>query len=399
MLYKQGKVECKPVDVDYNEERLEVLKNHFNALIEDNQIYNAVYCISRRGKVFAHGAIGYETYKKDPKQAVSPTDIQYIASMTKPFTGVAVMKLFEDGLILLDTPVGEILPQFDSPPFNTITVSHLLTHSSGMHPDGWCFPNRHNYGSYWRFVETAYEAYKNDKSKKKEPFDWIAAALAFGVREKPGKEWMYCSFGFVILGEIIRKISGVHPHEYIINNICKPLGMKDTTFKLTPAMAKRYIIQNKDSEKYAADTISGKQKIKDPPWDDIPETGGGMKSTVWDAVRFGNMVLGNGTFNGTRIMGRKAVEKMTDFAVKLPDYCWGAPGTLRGHGLGFDHRNSGWFSFSENTVMHEGYGACALYVDPTEELVASWFAPSVNTDIWCQKAMYGTVNVIWSGLK
>lgn len=386
-----------PRDVGYNEKRLDVLNNHFQKLVDDNEIYCATYCVSRKGKIFASGGVGYKTYKKDPKLLVSPENIHYIASMTKTFTGIAIMKLFEDGITRLDVAVGDILPQFNSPPFNGITLYHLLTHTSGMHPDGGCFPNPYDDGGYWQFIGSAYAAYKSEK-KQAEEFDWIAAALSHGVRDVPDKQWMYCSFGFAILGAVIEKLTGMKAEQYIEENICKPLGMNDTMFKLTPEKAGKYIIHHERAEKHMSMLEKGEMEEDEMPWRNIPSTGGGLNSNVYDIIRYGNMVLYNGTFDGVRILGRKAVEKMTALAVQMPDYCWGAGGSPRGYGIGFDHRNGGQFSFSGNTVMHEGAGACALYIDPTEELVATWIAPFVNREEWSTKAMYNTVNIIWSGL-
>ena len=399
MLYTKGITECNPSDVDYDEDRLNTLNDHFQSLVEDKEIYGATYCLSRRGKVFAHGAVGYKTYKREESLPVSPTDVQYIASMTKLYAGVAITKLVEDGKLSLATMIGEVLPQFKNPPFDKINVFHLLTHTSGMHPDGGCFPNDHNQGGYWQFIGTAYEAWKNDKSKKKGKFDWISASLAYGVRTEPDKEWLYCSFGFSILGAVIEKLTGVNSHDYIMDNIVKPLGLKDTGFDVTPDMAKRYMIQNKWSEKLVEGILNGKPEKHGKPWESIPSLGGGMSSTVWDNVRFGNMILHDGTFDGVRILGRKAVEKITDFAIRKPTYCWGAGGVLRDYAIGFDHRTGIEFSYSDSTVMHEGAGACALYIDPEEELVASWINPFVNQEVWCTKAMYNTINVIWSGLR
>lgn len=395
MIFTKGKTECTPSEAGYDKNRLDVLNKHLWGLVEDGTLQCAAYCISRRGKVFAHGAVGYKTYKKDPKLPVSPTDIQYIASATKPFAGVAIMKLVEDGVTRLDVPVGEILPQFNQPPFNGINLFHLMTHTSGLHADGNCFPNS---ACYWDAMDKGYQAWKNDKSKKKEPFDWIKAALSVGVRMEPDREWAYCSFGITVLGEVIHKLTGIHSHKYIEDYICKPLGMKDTAFDLTPAMAKRYIIQRDYTEKYVSDILNGKSVSEGEPWAGIPEVSGGLKSTVWDMVRFMNMALYKGTFNGTRILGRKAAEKMTAIAIEKPDYCWGAGGSMRGHALGFDHRyNPPAFTFSEGTFMHEGAGHCSMYADPEEELAAAWIIP-YSQDGWFPKAVWSTGNIIWSGL-
>jgi hypothetical protein len=90
---------------------------------------------------------------------------------------------------------------------------------------------------------------------------------------------------------------------------------------------------------------------------------------------------------------------MTKIQISKPDFCWGGNGSIRNYGIGFDHRNGPQFIFSDNTYMHEGAGACALYIDPDEELVAAWISPFVDRDKWCNNAMYNTVNVIWSGLR
>ena len=402
MQYTKGEVECTPDSVGYDKSRIDVLNGHFQKLVDENEIYCATYCVSRDGKVFAHGGIGYKTYKKDPSLLVSPTDIHYIASVTKVFTGVAIMKLVEDGITRLDVTVGEILPQFDSPPFNGITLFHLLTHTSGMHADGGCFPNKHNQGGYWRFIKLAYEAQKKGKSNKKsgkpEKFDWIAAALKHGVCMETDKQWMYCSFGFAILGEIIEKLTGVHAHNYIEDNICKPLGLVNTVFTTPQENAKRWIIQNKQVERDINKILAGKPEKREQPWSGIPSTGGGLESTVWEMVRFGNAMLYNGTFDGVRILGKKAVEKMTDLAISKPNFCWGSGGGLRNYGIGFDRRNGAEFVVSKTTYMHEGSGASALYIDPEEKLVAAWISPFVDQENWCTKAMYNTLNIIWSGI-
>ena len=395
MLYSQGKTECTPAQANYDESRLDTLHNHFQGLIDDGTLHCAMYCLSRRGKVFAHGGIGYRTYRKDP---VSPTDIQWIASVTKVFTAVAIMKLVEDGITRLDVPVAEILPQFDTPPFNGVTLYQLLTHTSGMHTDPGCFENKYQ-TNYWQMIDNAYRLHDPEKDGD---FDWIAAALAAngsGLRVKPGTEWAYCSFGYVILGAVIGKLAGIHAYQYIEDFICRPLGLNDTRFKLTKEMAKRSIMSDAAAEKNLNAIIAGTFQsdwVSDKL--DIPATSGALHGTAWDMVRFGNMMLHGGTFGDARILGRKAVEKMTAVALELPDYCWNPSGGLRKYGIGFDHRNGPQFIFSDSTYMHEGAGACNLYIDPQEEMVAAWIVPYAKEG-WFPQAMFNACNIIWSGIK
>ena len=410
MQYTHGKTDCKPGEVGYNEQRLDVLNGHFQRVIDDGEIQCAAYCLSRSGKIFAHGAIGKKSFRKDDNTPVQPDSVRYIASMTKTFTAVAIMKLVEDGVTRLDVPVGEILPQFNTPPFNGVTLFQLLTHTSGMHADHGCFENKYQ-TNYWDIIDAAYRLHKTAASaepqrgegspQKDGEFDWIAAALGTignGFRVKPDTEWAYCSFGFVILGAVIEKLTGIHAHKYIEENICKPLGMKDTTFTCTPEMAKRYIVTDERQEKEINGIING---TYEPQWIgeklNIPSTGGGLDSTVYDMIRFANMTLGGGTFDGVRILGRKAMEKMTTIAVRYPNYCWGANERERFYGVGFDMRNGPAFTFSQNTYCHEGSGACAMYIDPKEELAAVWIVPFAKEG-WWSRALFNVVNVIWSGL-
>ena len=396
MTFTQGKIDCKPHEIGYDEKRLDVLNTHFQRLIDDGEIQCTTYCLSRKGKVFAHGAVGKNSYRKDDNTPVQPDAVRYIASITKTFTTVAIMKLVEDGLMRLDIPVAEVLPQFNTPPYNGITPFQLLTHTSGLHTDGGCFDNKYQ-TNYWKMIADAYKLCEEDKKKD---FDWLEAALGTignGLRVKPDTEWAYCSFGFIILGAMIEKITGISSHKYIEENICKPLGLKDTAFDLTLETAKRSII-DQETEKYINDIINGTYK---PEWVgeilNIPSTGGGLISTAYDVNRFGKMMLFNGTLDGTRIVGRIAVEKMTTLAVSYPNYCWGAKEKERYYGVGFDMRNGPAFTMSRSTYMHEGSGACSLYIDPKEELVASWIVPFAKEG-WFSRAQFNVQNVIWSGL-
>jgi CubicO group peptidase (beta-lactamase class C family) len=397
MLYTQGKTEVSPAKIGYNESRIQTLNNHLQKLIKEGEIQCATYCLSCKGKVFAHGAIGKKSFRRDDNTPAQPDSVRYIASVTKTFTAVAIMKLVEDGVTRLDVPVGEILPQFNTPPYNGVTLFQLLTHTSGMHTDGGCFDNKYQ-TNYWELIEKAHRLH--DPAKDGE-FDWIAAALGTignGFRVKPDTEWAYCSFGFVILGAVIEKLTGISAHKYIEDNICKPLGMKDTAFELTPDRAKRFIVTDEESEKFIYSIVNGSYE---PQWIGeklkIPSTGGGLDGTAYDLVRFGNMMLSGGTLDGVRILGRKAVEKMTTIVSTLPNYCWGAKEKERYYGVGFDMRNGPAFTFSQGTYMHEGSGACSMYIDPKEEFVAAWIVPFAKEG-WFSRALFNVQNIIWSGI-
>ncbi|MCL2224061.1 MAG: beta-lactamase family protein [Defluviitaleaceae bacterium] len=398
MLFTQGEIEVKPSGVGYDESRIEVLKNHFQSLINAGEIQCAMYCIARHGKVFAHGAVGKKSFRAEDTTPAAPTDLRWYASITKVITATAIMKLVEDGKLRLNSSVGEFLPQLNTPPFNAITILHLLSHTSGLYADDGCFENKYQ-TNYWGLIKDAAARYE----KKDGEFDWIAAAMnvvGSGVRTKLGEEWAYCTFGYVLLGAVIEKITGVHAHDYIMENIAKPLNMADSCFgdDMTPSLAKRCAITYESSEKEVQEIVDGTRKLS--KWDllKIPSTGGGMSGTVRDLVSFGNMFLGYGN---ERVLGRKGREAMfkTRFH-DLPNFCWGAGGAPRSYCAGFDLRLDVLSLASESAISHEGAEGAALYIDPDEDMVIAWFAPFVDSAIgWFPNAMYNTTNVIFSGLE
>ena len=386
-----------PDAVDYDAFRFTVLHDHFNRMMNAGEIQCANYCLARDGKVFANTALGKFCYRPEDTRETQPDTIQKIASITKLFCTVAIFKLLEDGRIRLNQPVGDILPEFNTPPFNGITPAHLLSHTSGLPPDPGCFENKY-FKSPWYFIENAGDT------------PWLEAALSCGLRKKTGEEWAYCSFGFAVLGEIVSRVTGRFVHEYITENILKPCGMNDSGFmedrpknaadrERKIPFAKRLLVRDEETERGIADFITGKEPSVSV-WDSVPSTAGGMYSTAEDLCKFGTMLLNKGTINGNRVLGRKTVERMTEqyTTSDIRDYCWGAGGVPRAYALGPDLRRTPDSLYSKGTFFHEGAGACCLIIDPQEKLVASWFVPFKN-DQWYAHGLYNAAAIMWSGLR
>lgn len=388
----KGRVDCLPEETGYDSSRITALNEHFQRLIEKEMIWGTQYTISHKGKIIASASMG----KGSPVDDVpmKPDTVFRIASITKTFTTVAIMKLVEDGYIRLDTAVGDLLPAFSKPPFSGITLWHLLTHTSGLYPDGDCYPDE-DIPEGWDLIDAMSKIVEKD-----EEFDWVKATLTTGLRRPIGAEWMYNTMGFVILGKIISDITGMSAEAYIEKTIVQPLGMKDTSFDVTKEMAERFFPRNQRHKERLQSIIDGTYVKEDAGsiWEKIPSTGGGMNSTTGELIKFANMMLGMGRLGDVRILGRKAVEKITTYQLKnVPDYCWGSNEPNRAFGVGFDMRKGPGFTYSEGSYFHEGYGACAMYIDPVEQLAATWFVPW-NKVGWAADALFNVQNVIWSGI-
>ena len=391
-----AKTDCKPIETGYDESRIDKLNERLQNMIDRKLVHGAVYCISHKGKIIAHAALGKGS-ALDESVLMKPDTVFGMASITKVFTATAMMQLAEDGIFNLNDPVSDWLPQFAGKPFSDIKLIHLLTHTSGLYPDKGCF-NETLPKSSWELVEDGFKLWDG-----KGEYDWISAGISAGLRRPVGTEWQYSSFLFCVLGEIITRASGMNAQDYIVKNILEPLKMKDSGFDLTKDMASRAFIFDEYEKREVEAALTGVIPEKTPEqmmWDKVPKTGGGLSSTVYDLVRFGNAFVYGGRLDGARILGRKSVEKLSTVQLHgIPDRCWGATEPDRKYGIGFDIRHTPAFSYSDRTIMHEGSGASSVDIDLDEQLVAAWFVPfDTVPNGWCPEPLYNVQNIIWSGL-
>ena len=151
------------------------------------------------------------------KAPVTQDTVFRIASMTKSFTAMAILKLRDEGKLSLDDPAARYVPALADLPYPTndsptITIRHLLTHSEG-------FPEDNPWGD--RQLAQPDEAVRA----------WMKAGIPFSTA--PGTAFEYSNYGFAILGQIIAKASGKPTADYIRDNILRPLGMNATTFEMS----------------------------------------------------------------------------------------------------------------------------------------------------------------------
>lgn len=381
-------------EVCYDGSRFDVLDQHFEKMMKKNQLQGASYCMSRDGKKFVENSVGNLSFD-DATSQLLPDSIFQIASITKLFTATAIFRLVEEGIFRLNQPVKDILEEFQQGPFQEIQIAHLLSHTSGLQPDPGCFANPY-YLSAWDFIEKGFE--KQDEQ-------WLKNALHVGLRSKPGTEWAYCSIGFVILGEIITRTTGIRYDEFIKKEIITKCEMKDTFFKHDFSHNKldRLAIVSKKQKEYIEQIKQGKDPELNKTeilWNLVPQTGNGILSTTSDLVKFGTMLEQGGYYGNTRVIGRKTIEKMTSryTGSEIKDYCWGAGGVEREYGSGPDLRNNIGTIYSKGTYFHEGAGSSCLMIDPVEHLVAAWYVP-YRDGAWYAEGLYNAANIMWSGLR
>jgi CubicO group peptidase (beta-lactamase class C family) len=149
------------------------------------------------------------------KAPVTPDSVFRIASMTKSFTALAVLKLRDEGKLSLEDPVSKWIPEFarmamPTRDTATIRVKHLLSHMSG-------FPEDNPWGDQ--------QLGESDETLTK----WLQAGIPFST--SPATAYEYSNYGFALAGRVITKASGVPYREYVEKQILAPLGMKASTLE------------------------------------------------------------------------------------------------------------------------------------------------------------------------
>jgi len=310
--------EASAGDAGMSEERLMRIDAMLTEAVAQNQIPGAVALVARNGKIVYHKAFGMAD--NEAGRSLQRDDIFRIASQTKAITSTAVMMLWEEGKFALDDPISLYIPEFENPlifeAFNeadssftgrpatrSITIRHLLTHTSGI---GYGMIDDDNFRKIYQKAGIIDAFTTEDRSIEEN----IKRLAKLPLHHEPGEKYTY-SEGLDVLGYFIEIISGLPFDRFLKERIFDPLGMEDTYFYLPDSKAERLVpVQNRAAgvwTRYEAD------QYYDP---DYPvkgaktffSGGGGLSSTAADYARFLQMYLNNGEYNGKRLLSRTTVQ-------------------------------------------------------------------------------------------
>ena len=377
----------QPEDVGFSSGRLKRVTSAFQTDVDKGTIPGAVVLIARNGKVAYLEAIGFQDREK--KVPMSTDAIFQIASMTKPFTSVAIMMLVEEGKILLSDPASVYLPEFKTlqvgvekinvatgnaelslePAQRQMTIQDLLRHTSGL---TYSFLGK-------SLVKEAYsEAKVFDPNQTLAEF--VTKLSKLPLAHQPGTTWDY-SMSTDVLGRIVEVVSGIPFDQFIADRIVKPLRLSDTGFFVAEEKAGRVARPQVDPATGKPPPIA--DVTKRPNW---MSGGGGMVSTASDYVRFSQMLLNGGELDGARLLSPHTVALMTSDQTP-PDIAYSrealqifeplgiapTPRDGQGFGLGFMVRTrtgQNMVPGSPGVFYWQGAWGTAFWVDPKEKLIA-----------------------------
>jgi uncharacterized protein YbbC (DUF1343 family)/CubicO group peptidase (beta-lactamase class C family) len=301
-----------------------------NEAVASGEIPGAVVLVGRGDETLYFRAAGSRRVVPEPAPMTRDT-IFDIASLTKPFaTTLAVMRLVESGDIRLDEPLGRYLKEFRRKELDGITIRRLLTHTAGL-------------------VAIPTSGSVNGGFPK------AAASLArIPLDFPPGIGFQYSDTGFLLLGEVVRRVSGLPLDRYADKVVFKPLGLKDTMF--TPPSSLRDRIA--PTEFHNGRLLIG--EVHDPRSRAVGGVAGhaGLFSTAGDLARLCRMLLAEGTLDGHQIFKPNTVKLMW---TRSPE---GNGSRALGWDMSSTFSRTASIFFPPEAVGHLGFTGTSVWLDP-----------------------------------
>lgn len=314
------------------------------AAIAEGKLPGAVVFVGRHDEVLFRHAYGSRALVPS-REPMSLDTIFDLASLTKVVaTTTSLAILVDRGLVDLDARASKYVPELKGlPPF---TVKQLLLHTSGLP------------------AEVPLEDCKGDRAAL---FQKIGQ-LKF--RRSPGERFVYSDAGFIVLDEIVRRVSGADLASFSSREVFAPLGMTETGFLPSPTLLPRI------APTEMVDGVVLRGTVHDPRAAALGGVAGhaGVFSTGADLARFAQAMLGEGQREGVRLFSEKTFASF----VSRRDTSSG------GRGLGWDvdsryatHRGA---LFSSRAFGHGGFTGTAMWVDPERDLFLVFLSHRVHPD-------------------
>jgi serine-type D-Ala-D-Ala carboxypeptidase len=341
-----GLVRCSADNCGLDASRLTAIDNVVEEGLRYERMPGCVVLVGYRGRIAWLKSYGSRQLK--PEVVPMTTDTVFdLASLTKPIaTATSIMLLIEDGLIDLDAKAAKYIPELAVNGKEVITIRQLLTHQSGLLPDN----------SIRDYEDGRVAAFRRIHE--------------LDLRAAPGTRFMYSDVGFIVLGEIVERVSGKTLDEFSRERIFTPLGMSETDFNPHSALKKRAA----PTQERNGEWMRG--EVHDPRAYKLGGVAGhaGLFSTADDLARYAQMLVNGGGLGEARILKPETSQLMqTSQEV--------SSGVRT---LGWDRR-TGYSSnrgdlFSAGAFGHGGFTGTALWIDPAQNMFVIFLSNRVHPD-------------------
>ncbi|MET3576124.1 serine hydrolase domain-containing protein [Bhargavaea ullalensis] len=311
------------IQVEQIDGRIESLKGKY-------RIPGVAVAIAKDGKPVYEKGFGHRNIRQE--QPVTMDTVFGVASITKSFVCVAIMQLQEAGKLNVHDPVVDYLPAFQvkNGTVDSITIHHLMTHTSGLPP----LPTLFYAGRESRMKDPSLADYpglkfqSGDDGESIETYDQLLrfiSQLDFDLLGEPGTEFSYSNDGYAMLGMIIEAVSHETFEGYLRKHVFEPLQMNHSCVLIDDLKNSDEVTMLYSKRK----TEEGEEVYEAPIWWDSPAMrgAGAVKSTVRDLLKYAEIYRTNGISGGRRILSEASVEAMTSCYIEC------SPGQFYGYGL------------------------------------------------------------------
>lgn len=328
----------EPEVAGLSRDSLENVDQIMNKAVFDSTFPGGVVAVVKDGIIAYEKAFGYQTYKK--LEPVRDNSIYDLASLTKvTATTPAIMKLIDEGKIELDDKVKEYIPEFNEGMKSIITIRNLLLHNSGL-------------PAYRLYIDKLQTEEKILDAVKNEP-----------LINKPGTTYEYSDLGFILLGEIVEKVSGMPLDKYVYRNFHYPLGMSNTFYN--PERYSHWVTDRipptEVDTTWRMKTIQGQVHDERAFYLNGVAGHAGLFSTAGDLAVYCQMLLNKGSYAGRQYLSPETVDLFT-----------GDRSPQRNRGYGFDRKSEGFSTAGsltgDQTFGHTGFTGTSFWIDPDRDL-------------------------------
>jgi len=328
-----------PETAGLQRDSLRKINRLMNQAISDSVFPGGVVAIARNGIMAYEKSFGYHTYKK--VQKIDTDAIYDLASLTKIMaTTPAIMKLHDEGQLNINDKVGKYLPQFKTGGKEKLRIKNLLLHNSGHPP---------------------FKVYVDSLQTREEI---LTAARNEPLVAKPFEEYIYSDIGFMLLADIVEKVTNMRLDRYMRAEFYKPMDMVSAHFnpkKLGFWMSRRIPPTEVDTL-FRKDTVQAVVHDERAFYMDGVAGHAGLFATAGDVASFGQMLLNKGSYAGQEFIKAETVEQFTT-----------RQSNLNNRGYGFDRKSEGFSTAGTRTSMetfgHLGFTGTSLWIDPKNNLV------------------------------
>lgn len=277
-------------------------RSFFRDHLEEQQMVGGSLGLFRGTEPLAQEFYGWADL--DEKRGIDADTIFHWGSITKTLTGIAILQLRDQGLLSLDDPVVDHLPELRAVhnPFGDIrdiTIRHVMTHSAGFRASSWPWGG----GEPWHPFE---------------PTEWSQLVAMFPYTEiefEPGSRFSYSNPAIIFLGRIIEELTGDDYEVYVDKNILKPLGMYRSYFDRTP----RHLLKYRSNNYYVED---GAPKANGLDFDTgITVSNSGLNAPFSDMAQYVGFLIGKGERQSDyeAILARSSLEQMWQAVLPMSD--------------------------------------------------------------------------------